>query len=77
MLIRLENSGREFEAADLEFVLDAAERVGADLPYSCRDGICGTCKHGLTAMTRSSSATLSIGLPETDEDAEDEDRRFA
>lgn len=51
MLIRLENSGREFEAADLEFVLDAAERAGVNLPYSCRDGICGTCKARLSAGT--------------------------
>ena len=49
MLIRLENSGREFEAADLEYVLDAAERAGVNLPYSCRDGICGTCKARLSA----------------------------
>jgi CDP-4-dehydro-6-deoxyglucose reductase len=51
MLIRLENSGREFEAAELEFVLDAAERAGVNLPYSCRDGICGTCKARLSAGT--------------------------
>lgn len=60
MLIRLENSGREFEAAPLEFLLDAAERAGLTLPYSCRDGICGTCKgrlcsgevdHGFYAST--------------------------
>ena len=49
MLIRLENSGREFEAAELEFVLDAAERAGVNLPYSCRDGICGTCKARLSS----------------------------
>ena len=49
MLIRLENSGREFEAAPLEFVLDAAERAGVNLPYSCRDGICGTCKARLSS----------------------------
>ena len=49
MLIRLENSGREFETAELEFVLDAAERAGLNLPYSCRDGICGTCKARLSS----------------------------
>lgn len=51
MRIRLENSGREFEAADLEFLLDAAERAGVNLPYSCRDGICGTCKARLSSGT--------------------------
>lgn len=44
MLVRLENSGRFFETSDGETVLDAAERSGINLPYSCRDGICGTCK---------------------------------
>jgi NAD(P)H-flavin reductase/ferredoxin len=27
-----------------ETVLDAAQRAGYDLPYSCRKGVCGTCK---------------------------------
>jgi CDP-4-dehydro-6-deoxyglucose reductase len=49
MLIRLENSGREFESTELEYVLDAAERAGVSLPYSCRDGICGTCKARLSS----------------------------
>lgn len=44
MRIQLENSGRFFEAFDGETILDAAERNDIQLPYSCRDGICGTCK---------------------------------
>jgi len=27
-----------------ESVLDAMERVGVDYPWSCREGICGTCE---------------------------------
>ena len=27
-----------------ESVLDAMERVGVDFPWSCREGICGTCE---------------------------------
>jgi CDP-4-dehydro-6-deoxyglucose reductase len=49
--IRLQNLDREFDSADLEFVLDAAERAGLDLPHSCRDGICGTCKARLRSGT--------------------------
>ncbi|NMI01720.1 2Fe-2S iron-sulfur cluster-binding protein [Pseudonocardia acidicola] len=32
-----------------ETVLDAAERAGFTMPYSCRKGVCSTCEGGLTA----------------------------
>ncbi|WP_214366161.1 2Fe-2S iron-sulfur cluster-binding protein [Pseudonocardia sp. H11422] len=32
-----------------EAVLDAAERAGFTMPYSCRKGVCSTCEGGLTA----------------------------
>jgi ring-1,2-phenylacetyl-CoA epoxidase subunit PaaE len=44
MLVRLENSGRFFETSDGETILDAAERSGINLPYSCRGGVCCTCR---------------------------------
>lgn len=42
--IRIQSSGREFTAAETETVLAAALRQGVMLPYSCRNGACGTCK---------------------------------
>jgi ferredoxin len=27
-----------------EAVLDAAQRAGLEIPFSCRKGVCGTCK---------------------------------
>ncbi len=44
MKVRIEPSGHEFEAAPQETILEAALREGFHLPYSCRNGACGTCK---------------------------------
>lgn len=37
-------SERAFEQEEDERILNAAIRQGVGLPYSCRDGTCGTCK---------------------------------
>jgi CDP-4-dehydro-6-deoxyglucose reductase len=42
--VRLQPSGREFTVAENETVLEAALNAGLTLPYSCRNGSCGTCK---------------------------------
>ena len=36
-----------FDAGAGETILDAAERAGYVLPYSCRKGVCSTCEAGL------------------------------
>jgi CDP-4-dehydro-6-deoxyglucose reductase, E3 len=47
--ITLQRSGRTFPAAPGETVLEAAQRAGIALPYSCRAGVCGSCKATLLA----------------------------
>ncbi len=42
--VRIEPSGHAFEVAEGETVLEAALRHGFMLPYSCRNGACGSCK---------------------------------
>ncbi len=42
--VTLKSSGRQFPVAPGETVLEAAQRAGIALPYSCRAGVCGSCK---------------------------------
>lgn len=43
-VVTLKASGRQFDVAEGETVLEAAQRAGLALPYSCRSGVCGSCK---------------------------------
>ena len=42
--VHIEPSGREFQIAQDESVLDASLRQGLSIPYGCRSGYCGACK---------------------------------
>ena len=40
----IQPSGHSFQIETHETILEAAIKHGYNLPYSCRDGVCGTCK---------------------------------
>jgi NAD(P)H-flavin reductase/ferredoxin len=42
--VTIENSEYRFPCEPNESVLDAAQRAGLEIPFSCRKGVCGTCK---------------------------------
>ncbi|NOX28410.1 MAG: CDP-6-deoxy-delta-3,4-glucoseen reductase [Gammaproteobacteria bacterium] len=42
--VELKPSEQIFDVGSDESIVDAAHRQGVHLPYSCRDGSCGTCK---------------------------------
>jgi len=46
-------------------VLDAAERAGLDLPFSCRSGICATCRARVTAGTAVMTHNIALEPWET------------
>jgi CDP-4-dehydro-6-deoxyglucose reductase len=42
--ISIADSDYRFSCEPNESVLDAAQRAGLEIPFSCRKGVCGTCK---------------------------------
>jgi 2Fe-2S ferredoxin len=59
--------GVTLDAADGEPLADVAERASATIPFSCRDGTCGTClievKRGASSLSSASEkekTTLAI-----------------
>lgn len=41
--VRLERSGAEFEVSEKKSILEVLEEHGLQIPFSCREGLCGTC----------------------------------
>lgn len=42
-LLQLARSQKEVFVSEDETVIEALERIGVDVPYSCEQGVCGTC----------------------------------
>lgn len=61
--ISVAGSDVAFRCAAGETVLDAAERWGYSVPYSCRKGVCSTCEGGVVAGAARSSVQGAVKGP--------------
>src|SRR6478672_9535979 len=65
--VAVQNTEFRFPCEPNESVLDAAQRAGLEIPFSCRKGVCGTCKgRVVTGEVRAFSGD-SLGQAERDE----------
>lgn len=58
--IVLDGSRRSFNMRDNESLLDAASRAGLDIPYSCANGMCATCRCKLSEGAGNMSQNFSL-----------------
>jgi NAD(P)H-flavin reductase/ferredoxin len=66
MTFQISVAGTEyrFPCEPNEAVLDAAQRAGLEIPYSCRKGVCGTCKGRLVSGEVRAYAGDTLGAAE-------------
>jgi NAD(P)H-flavin reductase len=62
--ISVANTEYKFPCEPNESVLDAAQRAGFEVPYSCRKGVCGTCKGRLVSGETRAYAGDALGPAE-------------
>lgn len=69
-LVAAGDDSRSFECADNEYLLNAAEAAGLDLPATCRAGICGACvaRRVAGSIDQSDIADLSFTLTDDEVD---------
>jgi NAD(P)H-flavin reductase/ferredoxin len=62
--VAVKDTAFRFPCEPNEAVLDAAQRAGLEIPYSCRKGVCGTCKGRVVAGEVRAFAGDALGTAE-------------
>lgn len=62
--ISVESTEFRFPCEPNESVLDAAQRAGLEIPFSCRKGVCGTCKGRIVSGEARAFAGDALGAAE-------------
>jgi ferredoxin len=78
--VRANRSNRDVAVAADESILDALLHAGVTVPYTCREGVCGTCEVGvlggrpdhrddvLTTAQRESGSTMLVCVSRAEDD---------
>jgi NAD(P)H-flavin reductase/ferredoxin len=62
--ISVDNTAFRFPCEANESVLDAVQRAGLEIPFSCRKGVCGTCKGRIVSGEARAFAGDALGADE-------------
>ncbi len=66
--VTVQPSGRQFECAEDETILNAAIRAGVGLPYGCKNGACASCKGKVLSGAVTHGAHQEKALPVAEEE---------
>jgi ring-1,2-phenylacetyl-CoA epoxidase subunit PaaE len=67
VVVRLDEEDHQIELEGGESILEGAERIGIDPPFSCHSGVCTTCKAKLISGKVRMENNFGLGQDEIDE----------
>lgn len=67
IIVKIDDEEHQITLEKGESIVDGAERIGVDPPYSCRSGVCTTCKAKLISGEVEMENNFGLGQDEIDE----------